>query len=186
MEDRNPSENKNLAALPGEVTGRPGTPLGDADSQKMFPVRESIFKRLTHPQGSYAASAMGNLLVTKDILVQETSPMHPVRIGGFFSITVSNEFYVKQLGKFRFSLIGRILLNEGIAPVPVAHLKPILGERWKILDDWNLIALGRGFYTLQFSTERDQRRVASVPGILGEDRCVLGNGRLVLILSSLN
>lgn len=78
-----------------------------ADCQNMFPSGESVFKRLTHLQGSYAASTMGNSLFTKDILVRD-------------------EFYVKQLRKFRFALIGRILLNKGIAPVP------ILGERWKI------------------------------------------------------
>lgn len=32
----------------------------------------------------------------------------------------------------------------------VVHLKPILEERWKIFDDWHLVSLGRGFYTLNF------------------------------------
>lgn len=135
---------------------------GDED-QKAQRERESVFKQL-ECRGTYAAAtaAAGKSLDTNDILIQD-SPMHPMRIGDFFSIAVPSEFYIKQLAKFRFSLIGRILLNKGVAPVSVVHLKPILEERWKIFDDWNLVSLGRGFYTLQFSSKRDQKWVASTP-----------------------
>lgn len=91
MEDWNPWEAQNLAALAGGVTECLGARLGDADCQNMFPSGESVFKRLTHLQGSYAASTMGNSLFTKDILVRDV-PMNTIRVGDFFFSTVLDEF----------------------------------------------------------------------------------------------
>lgn len=120
-------------------------------------------KRSAEATKSYAAVTKPCLTVSKDVFVHETTPMHPVRMGDFYSVAVLDEFYIKQLARFKFALIGRIMLNKGISPVPVAHLKPILQERWKVRDEWKLVSLGKGFYTLQFSSEWDQKHVASVP-----------------------
>ncbi|XP_057775217.1 uncharacterized protein LOC130994201 [Salvia miltiorrhiza] len=77
------------------------------------------------------------------------------------SFDIPDELYKQQLQHFKFALHGRLLLQKGDSPRFAEDIKRELQETWKISAPWQVILLGKGFFTLRFSGESDMMQAKS-------------------------
>lgn len=61
----------------------------------------------------------------QDVFVRPILAFQPVNKGDSFEIFIPEDFYQEQLRKFNFSLIARLLLNKGAAPLPISGAKKV-------------------------------------------------------------
>lgn len=97
----------------------------------------------------------------QDIFVTLIQALQPTNKGKFYEISIPENLYQEQLQKFSFSLIARLLLNKGAAPIPIHELKKVIQTKIGLQDSWNLVSLGKSFFTLQLTSARDQNLVHS-------------------------
>lgn len=81
----------------------------------------------------------------------------PVRKGKYLSVNIDDSLHQQGVRKLEKSLIGCMMLKQGVKPMPTETLKKSLDQTWEIMGDWKLITLGKGYFNLQFSidSERD-------------------------------
>ncbi|XP_057811444.1 uncharacterized protein LOC131025665 [Salvia miltiorrhiza] len=91
-----------------------------------------------------------------------TSGTHanPIQAAGNNTLNPVAKSYaeVSSVEEFQFALIGRILLRKGDKPRPYGDIKKELQELWNIQGPWNLIPMGKGYYTCKFSIADDKSR----------------------------
>ncbi|XP_057770728.1 uncharacterized protein LOC130990516 [Salvia miltiorrhiza] len=81
-----------------------------------------------------------------------------------FSLKVPQHLYAQEVSKeFSHAIIGRLFLRKGDKPQPALLLKAELHKIWKLESEWQLIPLGKGYYTLVFRTPEDKTRAKAKP-----------------------
>ncbi|XP_057792272.1 uncharacterized protein LOC131009081 [Salvia miltiorrhiza] len=70
-------------------------------------------------------------------------------------LTLSSSFRQRQIKTFQFSLHGRMFLKKGEAPRFAADLFAELSAVWKPNSAWEVIPLGKGYFTLKFTSPED-------------------------------
>lgn len=135
----------------------------------------NLTKQHTNGVNSFKENGKGNMVNKKtfadkarasasrfqDVFVTSIQALQPVNKGEFYEISIPDNLYQEQLQKFSFSLIARLLLNKGASPIPIHELKKEIQSRIGLQDSWNLVSLGKAFFTLQLSSTRDQNLVRS-------------------------
>ncbi|XP_057809022.1 uncharacterized protein LOC131023496 [Salvia miltiorrhiza] len=74
---------------------------------------------------------------------------------------VPDEIYNQQLQRFKFSLHARLLLQKGDSPRFADDIKNELQAFWAVSAPWQVVPLGKGFFTLRFSGESDLMQAKS-------------------------
>ncbi|XP_057803614.1 uncharacterized protein LOC131018949 [Salvia miltiorrhiza] len=72
-------------------------------------------------------------------------------------LPIPKEFYRQQVDEFKFALIGRLMIRKGVKPRLTHELKAELQSLWNIPNDWQLITMGKGFFTLKFRSLEDKK-----------------------------
>ncbi|KEH17480.1 DUF4283 domain protein [Medicago truncatula] len=123
--------------------------------------------QLTAPPKSFAA-AVGDSRSPTEV------PPYPVPCikGDSLSIRICQDEYVKGLEDCQYALRGRLTLSKGDKPYTARDLASKLGKIWKILHQWKMVPLGRGFYDFLFENHDDFNRtwtagtISLQPGLL--------------------
>ncbi|KAL8472996.1 hypothetical protein ACS0TY_029999 [Phlomoides rotata] len=87
--------------------------------------------------------------------------MKPVRKGQYLTVTVDENLYKGGVSELRDSLIGRIIHVKGDKPLAHEALITHLGDHWNIRTPWNMIPIGEGYYSIQFSCDEDREHIFS-------------------------
>lgn len=96
----------------------------------------------------------------------------PCLKGDALSIKIGQDDYSKGLAECQYVLRGRLTLNKGDKPYTARDLATKLGKVWKMVHEWKMVSLGRGFYDFLFQHPGDLSRIWAVgivslqPGLL--------------------
>lgn len=141
----------NISEQVAPVEGRPHNQV-QQDTSNNSP------EEIAHPALSFAAVVSGDMRGAIP-LRQRTLPRI---VGGKVAISISEDEYARSITQFRCCLIGRLILMKGDKPIMSKDLKAKLSAEWRIaLDSWQLIPMGRGFYTLNLKSDEVKSRVFS-------------------------
>lgn len=83
---------------------------------------------------------------TSSSVVDDTPLPTPCLKGDTLSIKIGQDEYTKGLADCQYALWGRITLSKGDKPYTARDLASKLGKIWKMVHEWKLVSLGRGFY----------------------------------------
>ncbi|XP_057770865.1 uncharacterized protein LOC130990655 [Salvia miltiorrhiza] len=92
-----------------------------------------------------------------DLPAHKFSALKAEKLADGFSLTIPKQMYQKRIAEFKFSVIGRVLLRKGSKPQATHQLKLELNNLWGIQSEWKLLTLGKGFFTMKFSTLEDKK-----------------------------
>jgi len=114
----------------------------------------AIVAQLTAPPKSFAAAVGGSCSPPTE------EPPYPVPCikGDSLSIRICQDEYVKGLEDCQYALRGRLTLSKGDKPYTARDLASKLGKIWKIVHQWKMVPLGRGFYDFLFEHQDDFSR----------------------------
>ncbi|XP_057770279.1 uncharacterized protein LOC130990091 [Salvia miltiorrhiza] len=113
---------------------------------------------------SYADITMNRPPRRPDLAAHRFHSLRPTKEGEQFSLKVPQHLYAQEVSKeFSHAIIGRLLLRKGDKPQPALLLKAELHKIWKLESEWQLIPLGKGYYTLAFRTPEDKTRAKAKP-----------------------
>ncbi|XP_061999165.1 uncharacterized protein LOC133716473 [Rosa rugosa] len=99
----------------------------------------------------------------------------PIFENGFVSVQISEDSYLRGLGKCKTNLVGRLVLPPKASPLKSHELSLQLRSHWPTLPNWTVSPLGKGFFMLHFQSLDDMQKVWSL-GIVR-----LNQGFLILI-----
>ncbi|XP_057811626.1 uncharacterized protein LOC131025857 [Salvia miltiorrhiza] len=105
---------------------------------------------------SYARVTGPNTKRRPDISAHKFQALRPIRHGEHGKLVVPRELQEYQLNKFKYALIGRLILNKGDKPRQSRDLKAELQSLWKISSPWQLMSMGKGFFTIKFQSQEDK------------------------------
>lgn len=82
----------------------------------------------------------------------------PVRKGDFLSINIDDHVHHQGVRELQDTLIGRILLKQGVKPMPTSNLKASIDKIWNVQGAWFLVPLGKGYFNIRMEdlAERDR------------------------------
>ncbi|XP_057770942.1 uncharacterized protein LOC130990730 [Salvia miltiorrhiza] len=113
---------------------------------------------------SYADITMNRPPRRPDLPAHRFHSLRPTKEGEQFSLKVPQHLYAQEVSKeFSHAIIGRLFLRKGDKPQPALLLKAELHKIWKLESEWQLIPLGKGYYTLVFRTPEDKTRAKAKP-----------------------
>ncbi|PON53521.1 hypothetical protein TorRG33x02_305090 [Trema orientale] len=134
-----------------------------------FSVGLDLLQHLNH-KGCCGRLAM--VLPTMDVLgYKELFSFHKKEISDSSAPLVNPMAVEERLNMCKFFLIGLVILSNGDKPWSLTDLKARLDSIWKI-SSWRLISLGKGYFLIMLTFEKDKTRVWSMgslnikPGIL--------------------
>ncbi|XP_057803405.1 uncharacterized protein LOC131018712 [Salvia miltiorrhiza] len=104
---------------------------------------------------SYADAALNRKVKRPHLPAHKFNALRPTKEGNQFSLKIPQEMYLKEVENFKFALIGRLLSHKGDKPRFTLELKTELQHMWNISNEWQLIPLGKGYFTLRFSNAED-------------------------------
>jgi hypothetical protein len=81
-------------------------------------------------------------------------PVPAIR-GDDLCIKIAQHEYEKGLDDCKKNLHGRLVMNKGDRSLTARELSGKLSTIWKIVNQWKMISLGRGFYEFQFVSFED-------------------------------
>ncbi|XP_057792976.1 uncharacterized protein LOC131009578 [Salvia miltiorrhiza] len=93
---------------------------------------------------------------TPDVLVHRFTSLQPDFSGEIPTLRVPKEHLLPKINQFEHALIGRLLLRKGEKPRLLTDLKRDLQVAWNIDKDWQIIPMGKSFYTIKFNTAEDK------------------------------
>ncbi|XP_057778224.1 uncharacterized protein LOC130996954 [Salvia miltiorrhiza] len=96
---------------------------------------------------------------TPDVLVHRFTSLQPDFSGEIPTLRVPKEHLLPKINQFEHALIGRLLLRKGEKPRLLTDLKRDLQVAWNIDNDWQIIPMGKSFYTIKFNTAEDKALV---------------------------
>jgi len=96
---------------------------------------------------------------TSSSAVDDTPLPTPCLKGDTLSIKIGQDEYTKGLADCQYALRGRITLSKGNKPYTARDLATKLGKIWKMVHEWKLVPLGRGFYDFFFQNSTDLTRI---------------------------
>ncbi|XP_057808880.1 uncharacterized protein LOC131023356 [Salvia miltiorrhiza] len=70
-------------------------------------------------------------------------------------LSISSAFRQRQIKSFQHAIHGRVFLRKGDTPRFAADLFVELSILWKTSSPWQVIPLGKGYFTLKFSSSED-------------------------------
>ncbi|XP_057803314.1 uncharacterized protein LOC131018617 [Salvia miltiorrhiza] len=110
----------------------------------------------TAAKPSFAAVTAPKYVRKPDIIAHRYNRFQPERTGDTYTITIPMDFYEQQVQNFKHAVIARLLLRKGDKPRSTEDLKQELQLLWNVKGQWTLIPMGKGFFTLKFSTSEDK------------------------------
>ncbi|XP_057791024.1 uncharacterized protein LOC131007942 [Salvia miltiorrhiza] len=110
----------------------------------------------TVPKDSYAKVTTPQRLKKPDLPAHKFQALRPITHGDSGILRVPSDLQLFQANKFQHALIGRLLLNKGEKPRTTRDLKAELQSLWAIKSPWFLMPMGKGYYTLKFTTPEDK------------------------------
>ncbi|XP_057779755.1 uncharacterized protein LOC130998347 [Salvia miltiorrhiza] len=109
---------------------------------------------------SYADITMNRQPRRPDVAAHRFHSYRPTKEGEQFSFKVPQDLSEKEVAtEFAHAVTGRILLKKGEKPKPAMLVKADLQKVWKIEKDWHIIPLGKGYYTMAFTSAEDKMKV---------------------------
>ncbi|XP_057775219.1 uncharacterized protein LOC130994202 [Salvia miltiorrhiza] len=112
--------------------------------------------KTTTPKDSYARITAPQRTKKPDIPAHKFQALRPINIGDNGVLKVPRDLQLFQANKFQHAIIGRLLLNKGEKPRTTRDLKSELQSLWAIKSPWFLMPMGKGYYTLKFTTPEDK------------------------------
>ncbi|XP_057785431.1 uncharacterized protein LOC131002938 [Salvia miltiorrhiza] len=104
---------------------------------------------------SYSSKLKDAASKPPDVLAQDFCSLHPIKKNNILTFDIPDELYQEQLQSFKFALHARLILQKGDSPRAAKDIQTELQSIWNIADPWQVIPIGKGFFTLKFSGERD-------------------------------
>ncbi|XP_057791360.1 uncharacterized protein LOC131008507 [Salvia miltiorrhiza] len=104
---------------------------------------------------SYADMATNRAPKRPDIPAHRFQALRPTKEGQSFTFKPPKELLLKERADFANALTGRILLKQGEKPRTALAVK---NELQSIGAPWKLIPIGKGYYTMVFSSADDKAR----------------------------
>ena len=134
-----------LAAELASPTSLPSVPVSIVPTTAAASTSATV-AQLTAPPKSFAAAVGGSRSPPTE------EPPYPVPCikGDSLSIRICQDEYVKGLEDCQYALRGRLTLSKGDKPYTARDLASKLGKIWKIVHQWKMVSLGRGFYDFLF------------------------------------
>ncbi|XP_057803432.1 uncharacterized protein LOC131018743 [Salvia miltiorrhiza] len=126
-----------------------------SDSMKTAEEQSSI------PRVSYSNKVQQSTTKPADVLAQDYCSLHPFKKNDHLHFDIPDDLYNQQLKRFSLALHARIILQKGESPRFAEDIKKELQQRWGISAPWQIIPLGKGFFTLRFSGESDLAKAKS-------------------------
>jgi len=118
-------------------------------------VTATVAQVITAPPKSFAAAVWGS----RSPPTEEPHFPVPCIKGNSLSIRICQDEYVKGLEDYQFALRGRLILSKGDKPYTARDLASKLGKIWKMVHQWKMVPLGRGFYDFLFEHQDDFSRI---------------------------
>ncbi|XP_057774768.1 uncharacterized protein LOC130993748 [Salvia miltiorrhiza] len=107
------------------------------------------------PRVSYSSKLKDDTAKPSDVLAQDFCSLHPVKKNNVLMFDIPDDLYQEQLQSFKFALHARIILQKGDTPRVAKDIQTELQSIWSIAESWQVIPIGKGYFTLRFSGERD-------------------------------
>ncbi|XP_057803684.1 uncharacterized protein LOC131019014 [Salvia miltiorrhiza] len=104
---------------------------------------------------SYASSLTQNIMRSADVPAHNFTALKPSIVDDKPCPILSPQFHQRQTKKFEHALHGRLLLHKGDSPRFAHDLHKELGILWKTNDPWHIVPLGKGYFTMRFSSALD-------------------------------
>jgi len=79
--------------------------------------------------------------------------------GDSLAIRIGQDEYVKGLAECQFALRGRLTLSKGDKPYTARDLASKVGKVWKMVHQWKMVPLGKGYYAFLFEHLDDLSRI---------------------------
>ncbi|XP_057785686.1 uncharacterized protein LOC131003194 [Salvia miltiorrhiza] len=105
---------------------------------------------------SYANATVKRPVKRPDLAAHVFHDLRPTKEGDQFSLKIPKALYLEEVKSSEHALTGRLLLGKGDKPRSTMELKSELQQLWGIVSAWQLIPLGKGYYTLRFTTATDK------------------------------
>ncbi|XP_057793450.1 uncharacterized protein LOC131010072 [Salvia miltiorrhiza] len=105
---------------------------------------------------SYAKATGKKPVKIQDLAAHIFHDLRPTKEGDQFSLKIPKDLYLNEIKAFEFALTGRLFLQKGDKPRSTMELKWELQRLWSLASDWQLIPLGKGYFTLRFTTAEDK------------------------------
>ncbi|XP_057791935.1 uncharacterized protein LOC131008855 [Salvia miltiorrhiza] len=90
-----------------------------------------------------------------DVPAYDYTVLQPSLVNDKPCLIISEGFHQRQVRSFSHALHGRIILRKGDRPHFAADLHVELQQLWKPDLSWEIIPLGKGYFTLKFSSAQD-------------------------------
>ncbi|XP_057791020.1 uncharacterized protein LOC131008143 [Salvia miltiorrhiza] len=113
------------------------------------------------PRVSYSKKVQQATNKPADVLAQDYCSLHPFKKNDHIHFDIPDELYNQQLKRFSLALHARLILQKGESRRSAEDIKTELQQRWGISAPWQVIPLGKGFFTLRFSGENDLAKAKS-------------------------
>lgn len=92
------------------------------------------------------------------VKISEPLPVPSIR-GETLFVKITNDAYFRGLEVCKINLHGRLVLNKGNKPYSSKDVFAKLQKVWKVIGQWRMLSLGRGFYEFFFDLHADMRTV---------------------------
>jgi len=115
----------------------------------------STLATVAAPPKTFATAVGGS----QSPMTEEPPYLVPCIKGDPLSIRICQDEYVKGLEDCQFALCGRLTLSKGYKPYTARDAVSKLGKIWKIVHQWKMVSLGRGFYDFLFEHQDDFSRI---------------------------
>jgi len=79
--------------------------------------------------------------------------------GDALSVRIRQEEYNRGVEECKNALRARLTLNKGEKPYSAHDLSTKLGKRWKTMEAWKMVPLGKGYYDFHFDSAEDLRQI---------------------------
>jgi hypothetical protein len=112
-------------------------------------------QNVTPPPKSFVAVLGG----TSSCAADDAPFPAPCLKGDALSIKIGQDEYSKGLVECQYALRGRLTMTKGDKPYKARDLASKLGKIWKIVHEWKMVPLGRGFYDFLFQHPNDLTRI---------------------------
>ncbi|XP_057785001.1 uncharacterized protein LOC131002549 [Salvia miltiorrhiza] len=118
--------------------------------------KEAVPTSSSGKKTTYAA-ALGPRVRKPDLSAHRFQALHTSSSGGIDTLKIPSDFLQQRVMEFKFALIGRLMLRKGSKPRLTQDLKAELQKIWNTSQEWQLIPMGKGFFTLKFSSLADKK-----------------------------
>lgn len=80
----------------------------------------------------------------------------PVRKGEYLAVNIDDVLHQQGVRKLENTLIGWMMLKQGVKPISTSDLKTSIDKVWNIQGQWKLIPLWKGYFNIQTEDLRER------------------------------